>query len=64
METHKMQFEVFKGGFIRRRWYWRLRSSNGEIVAQSQGYVERQTALDTINSIREHAQNAFLYDIY
>ncbi len=47
-----MRFEVFEGGFFRRRWYWRLVAGNNEIIAQSQAYREQRSALDTIESIR------------
>lgn len=50
------RFELFKGNAgrrqdadghppgARREWYWRLRSINGEIVAQSEGYTDRGDA--------------------
>ncbi len=47
-----MRFEIFEGGFFRRRWYWRLVAGNNEIIAQSEGYTARRSALDTIYSIR------------
>ncbi len=47
-----MRFEIFESGFFRRRWYWRLVAGNNEIIAQSEGYKERRSALDTIYSIR------------
>ncbi len=47
-----MRFELFKGGIFRRRWYWRLVAGNNEIVAQSEGYVDRASAIGTCRSIR------------
>lgn len=36
------KFEVFKA--IDAKWYWHLRGSNGEIMANSQGYGRRDSA--------------------
>ncbi len=47
-----MRFEVFQGGIFRRRWYWHLVADNNEIVCQSQGYKEKQSAVNTCRSIR------------
>ncbi len=58
-----MKFEIFRGGFIRRRWYFRLRSFNGEIVAQSEGYVNKADAAATIESIRSHSFLAEVEDL-
>lgn len=36
------RFEVFKA--IDAKWYWHLRGSNGEIMANSQGYSRKESA--------------------
>ncbi len=59
-----MRFEIFESGIFRRRWYWRLVAGNNEIIAQSEGYTARRSALDTIYSIRGklHADTPILDD--
>ena len=32
-------------------WRWRLRARNGEIVAQSEGYTRKESALDTLRMV-------------
>lgn len=32
-------------------WRWRLKAANGEIVAQSEGYLHRGSAIDTLTMI-------------
>lgn len=43
------KFEIFPGnaeqeGKIHQQWYWRLKSKNGEIVCQSEGYTTPEDA--------------------
>ena len=38
-----LKFEVFKGRG-KHPWYWRARASNGQITAQSEGYVSKRNA--------------------
>lgn len=40
--TRRAHFEVFKG--TDGQWYWRSVGANGEITAQSEGYVSRSNA--------------------
>ncbi|MBT9158773.1 MAG: hypothetical protein DDT26_00020 [Dehalococcoidia bacterium] len=48
-----MRFEMFRRFTLRGyRWYFRLRATNGQIVAQSEGYSRRTDALSTVESIR------------
>ena len=49
-------FEVFRGEDG--QWYWRLKAANGEIIAQSEGYQRRQSALEGIESVRNNAAPA------
>jgi uncharacterized protein YegP (UPF0339 family) len=37
------------------QWYWRLVSSNGETVAQSEGYTTKAAALKGIKAVRRIA---------
>ena len=55
-------FEVYKdrsGGFR-----WRLRASNGQIIASSgQGYAAKKSCLDGIESVRRNAATAKVKDL-
>jgi uncharacterized protein YegP (UPF0339 family) len=42
---------------------WRLRHENGNIIADSgEGYVNKEDALNGIQSVRENSQTAILED--
>lgn len=56
-----MKFEVFKGEDG--QYYFRLRSSNGKIVAPSEGYKRKQSALKTIAAIQKKAADAEIQDL-
>lgn len=56
-ETH-MNIEVFRSGIIRKQWYFRFRARNGQIVAQSEGYHNKQDCINTANSIKRRAADA------
>jgi len=48
-----MKIKLFSRRGIRgRRWYFRIVAVNGEPVAQSEGYHNRQDALSTIRLLR------------
>lgn len=55
-----MKFEVYRSGLIMPRWRWRLVATNGQVVAQSQGYSRRIDALATVRSLRVNAAGATL----
>lgn len=40
-----------------------LKASNGEIIAQSETYTTKQSALNGIDSVRKNAPNATLDDL-
>lgn len=44
-----MKYEMWQaaGGL----WYWHLKASNNEIIAQGQGYSIRQECLDAVNLV-------------
>lgn len=55
-----MKFEIYKdaGGEFR----FRIVASNGNILASSQGYNQKQSAKDTIASIQANAAGASVED--
>ena len=55
------RFEVFKDR--RKQWRFRLRATNGKIIASSEAYASRRNAISGIRSIQECAPDAIvLYD--
>lgn len=38
--------------WLRRQWYFRIKAANGEIIAQSEGYTRKESALTTIHLLR------------
>lgn len=55
-----MKIELFKSGKVG-DWYFRIVASNGQIVAQSEGYRNRMDCLSTINSLQINLSNAGIY---
>ena len=55
-----MRFTIYKnaGGFF----YWNLKSANGEIVAQSETYTSKQSALNAIHAIQAGAASASVHE--
>ena len=59
-----MKFEIFsRSGLLGRRWYFRLRAKNGEIVAQSQRYKQRESAVETIGRIIRETEYARIEEV-
>lgn len=52
------QFEVFKGGVLKKKWYFRFLSSNGEKMCQSEGYSRRTDAQAAVETIKREAPAA------
>jgi uncharacterized protein YegP (UPF0339 family) len=52
MAQKKITAELFKGR--NKQWYFRFVSSNGKIVAQSEGYKRKGSAQKAVNSIATH----------
>jgi uncharacterized protein YegP (UPF0339 family) len=49
-----MKIEIFPRATWRgKRWYFRVRASNGEIVAQSEGYQNRADCWSTAQLLRD-----------
>jgi len=44
------------------QYYWHLKAQNGEIVAQSEGYKEKQGALNGIASCKVNGPNSSIKD--
>ena len=55
------KFELFldKGG----EWRFNLKAGNGEIIATSEGYSAKASALNGIESIRNHAPEAPVVEV-
>ncbi|MEB4615035.1 YegP family protein [Leucobacter sp. M11] len=55
------KFELFldKGG----EWRFNLKAGNGEIIATSEGYSAKASALNGIESIRKHAPEAPVVEV-
>lgn len=51
-----MKFEVFHRRNLlgKKRWYFRIRAENGQIVAQSEAYSRKIDAMSTIQSLRQN----------
>lgn len=45
-----MYFEIFKSQ-ANNQWYWHLKSDNHKIVAQGEGYINRQDCLHAIKLV-------------
>ena len=56
-----IKFEIFKG--TNGQFYFRIRSSNGQVIAQSEGYVQKQSARDTVDTIKRNAATATVTDL-
>lgn len=58
-----MKIEVFsRRGLRGKRWYFRVRAGNGEIVAQSEGYSRRIDAIGTVHALRSAIPQAEIID--
>ena len=42
---------------------WRLRAGNNEIVAVSEGYTSKQSAINSVNWVKQNAPSAPVYDM-
>ncbi|MFC1612550.1 YegP family protein [Patescibacteria group bacterium] len=56
-----MYFEIY---IDRAREYrWRLKAANHEIVAVSEGYTSKQSAINSIDLVMRNAYTAKVYDL-
>ena len=60
---YRFRFRVFKGGWLRRSWYFSFVAPNNERILGSEGYTRKQSAEDTIALIKMYAKDAeVIYD--
>ena len=52
-----MKVELFKGAD---GWRWRLRASNGEILATSEAYTDKRNAVETAKLVHDNMIDATL----
>ncbi len=45
-----MKFQLYQSGSL---WYWRLRASNNEIIAQGEGYVSKGDAQKAVGLVMD-----------
>ena len=55
----KFELWVDKGG----DWRFNLKASNGQVIATSQGYASRASAVNGIESVRTNAPDAEIVEI-
>ena len=48
------KFQMFKSA-VNSQYYYRLRSVNGEIILNGEGYTTKQSCINGINSVKENA---------
>jgi uncharacterized protein YegP (UPF0339 family) len=59
-----VRIEVFKRKSLlgKPKWYFRIRASNGEPIAQSEGYSRRLDAVSTAQSLKNSLSLAEIHD--
>lgn len=58
-----MKIELFRGGLLKRKWYFRVRAANGEPIAQSEGYSNRADMMSTVRLLRAQLAKAEICDV-
>ena len=53
----KWQCWQASSGKAKGQWYFHLKSANGQVVLQSEGYLKKKAMLDTIKAIQKNALN-------
>lgn len=56
-----MKIEIFRGG--NGQYYFNITSTNGEKIAQSEGYTRKQSAEDTIKVLKQEVASATVVEI-
>ena len=57
-----MRIEMFSRLSLRgKRWYFRVRADNGEVIAQSEGYHNRGDARSTAQRMRDELAKASIF---
>ena len=60
-EMSETAFEVFEDGSG--EWRWRLKAGNHEIVASSEGYTDKASAIRAVGSMKRWVENAAVEEI-
>lgn len=55
------KFQVFRGEDDH-QYYYRLKARNGEIILNSEGYINKQSCLNAITSVKQNSQFDNRYD--
>jgi uncharacterized protein YegP (UPF0339 family) len=55
------RFRIFKSN-LNSQFYWHLQAANGEKILSGEGYTTKQSCLQGIASVIEHAANAGRYE--
>ena len=55
------KFEVFKDA--KDEFRFRMVAPNGQIIASSEGYTQKQSCLDTVDSIQRNATEAEIVEV-
>jgi len=55
------EFHIFKD--VMGEYRWRLVAGNNQIVAASEGYTTKQSAINSANNVKNWASNAPVYDL-
>ncbi len=60
-----MKIEMFSRRNLigRKKWYFRIRAGNGEVVAQSEAYSRRIDAMGTVQAIRQDVGTAEVVEL-
>lgn len=58
-----MKFEYWQSA-KNNAWYWHLKSSNGQIIANGEGYVNKADCLHVISIIQSGASGAVVTQIF
>ncbi len=57
-----MKFQIEKSKSATQPYYWRIVSSNGQVLATSETYVSKSSAQSAIDSVKANAANAVTED--
>lgn len=55
-----MYFQLYRSGYY---WYWRLRAANHEIIAQGEGYHNRQDAVNAVGLVMDTNRSTPFYEV-
>lgn len=54
----QLNFEIIKRGWLKQKWYFRVLSSNGKVLAVSEGYYNQKDCEDVVMLIKNHSESA------